>query len=67
MTKAKARQRAKAKAGQKAKKRKANADRPGQKISPGQFDPGANSIKGPGKNVNAKTFSSVKRGAARSR
>ena len=67
MTKAKARQRAKAKAGQKAKKREANADRPNQQIQPGQFDPGANSIKGPGKNVNTKTFASVKRGSARSR
>ncbi len=67
MTKAKARQRAKAKAAQKARKRKANADRPGQKIQPGQFDPGTNSIKGPGKNVNVMTFAGVKRGAARSR
>ena len=67
MTKAKARQRAKAKAAQKVRKREANADRPDQNIQPGQFDPGANSIKGPGKNVNTKTFSSVKRGAARSR
>ena len=67
MTKAKARQRAKAKAAQKIRKREANADRPGQKIQPGRFDPGSNSIKGPGKDVNTKTFASVKRGAARSR
>ena len=67
MTKAKARQRAKAKAAQKARKREANADRPGQKIQPGQFDRGTNSIKGPGKNVNTKTFSAVNRGASRSR
>ena len=40
MTKAKARQRAKAKAAQKARKRQANADRSGQSIKPGQFDPG---------------------------
>ncbi len=67
MTKAKARQRAKAKAGQKAKKREAIADRPGQKIQPGQFDPGASSIKSPRVNANAKTFAGAKRGAARSR
>ena len=67
MTKAKARQRAKAKAAQKARKRAANADQPGQKIQSGQFDPGSNSIKGPGKNVNTKTFAAVKRGASRSR
>ncbi len=67
MTKARARQRAKAKAGQKARKREANADRPGQKIQPGQFDPGASSIKGPRVNANAKNFSGAKRGAARSR
>ncbi len=67
MTKAKARQRAKAKAGQKAKKREANADRPGQKIQPGQFDPGASSIKGPRVNANARNFAVAKRGAARSR
>ncbi len=67
MTKAKARQRAKAKAAQKVRKREANADRPGQKIRPGQFDPGAGSIKGPRVNVNAKNFGGAKRGAARSR
>ncbi len=67
MTKAKARLRAKAKAGQKARKRKANADRPGQKIRPGQFDPGAGSIKGLGVNANARNFAGAKRGAARSR
>ncbi|MDH3472048.1 MAG: hypothetical protein OEM59_00025 [Rhodospirillales bacterium] len=67
MTKAKARQRAKAKAGQKAKKREANADRPGQEIRPGQFDPAASSIKGPRVNADAKNFAGAKRGAARSR
>jgi hypothetical protein len=67
MTKAKARQRAKAKAGQKAKKREATADRPGQKIQPGQFDPGASSIKGPRVNANTRKFALAKRGAARSR
>ena len=67
MTKAKARQRAKAKAVQKARKREANADRPGQKIQPGQFDPGVSSTKSPRMNVNAKNFARAKRGAARSR
>ncbi len=67
MTKAKARQRAKAKAAQKARKREANADRPGPKIQPGQFDPGASSIKGPRVNANVKNFAGTKRGAARSR
>ncbi len=67
MTKAKARQRAKAKAAQKARKRDADADRPGQKIQPGQFDPGASSIKSPRVNPGAKTFAGAKRGAARSR
>ena len=67
MTKARARQRAKAKAGQKAKKREANADRPGQKIQPGHFDPGASSIKSPRANANARNFAVAKRGAARSR
>ncbi len=67
MTKAKARQRAKAKAGQKAKKREANADRPGQKIQPGQFDPGAGSIKGPSASASTRTFAGARRGAARSR
>ncbi len=67
MTKAKARQRAKAKAVQKARKRAGNADRPGQKIQPGQFDPGASSIKSPRMNVNVKNFAMAKRGAARSR
>ncbi len=67
MTKARARQRAKAKAGQKARKREANADRPGQKIQPGRFDPGPSSIKSPRVNANAKNFARTKRGAARSR
>ncbi len=67
MTKAKARQRAKAKAAQKARKRETNADRPGQNIKPGQFDPGAGSIKSPGVNANTKNFAGAKRGAARSR
>ena len=67
MTKAKARQRAKARAGQKARKREANADRPGQKIQSGQFDPGASSIKGPRVNANTRNFAVAKRGAARSR
>ena len=67
MTKAKARQRAKAKASQKARKRDANADRSGQNIQPGRFDPGASSIKSPRVNANAKNFAGAKRGAARSR
>ncbi len=67
MTKAKARQRAKAKAGQKVRKREANADRPGQKIQTGHFDPGASSIKGPRVNANTRNFAVAKRGAARSR
>lgn len=67
MTKAKARQRAKAKAAQKSRKREAAADRPGQKIPPGQYDPGAQSIKGPVENANARNFAGAKRGAARSR
>ncbi len=68
MTKAKARERAKAKAAQKPRKREANTDRPGQKkIRPGQFDPGAGSIKSPRVNVNAKNFARTQRGAARSR
>ena len=67
MTKARARQRAKAKAGQNAKKREANTDQPGQKIHPGQFDPGAGSIKSPSKYANAKTGGAARRGAARSR
>ncbi len=67
MTKAKARQRAKANAAQKARKRKANADRPGQQIHPGQFDPGTSSIKGPRVNANAKNFGGARRGAARSK
>ena len=67
MTKAKARQRAKAKAAQKVKKREAQADRPGQSIRPGQFDPGAQSIKGPVENANARNFAGTRRGAARSR
>ena len=67
MTKAKARQRAKAKAAQKARKPDADADRPGPKIRPGQFDPGAGSIKGPSANASAKNFGGARRGAARSR
>ncbi len=67
MTKAKARQRAKAKAAQKARKQDADADRPGRKIRPGQFDPGAGSIKGPSANAGAKNFGGARRGASRSR
>ncbi len=67
MTKDKARRRAKAKAAQKARKREADADRPGQKILPGQFDPGASSIKSLRVNANAKNFAGAKRGAARAR
>ena len=67
MTKAKARQRAKAKAAQKVRKREANADRPGQQIRPGQFDPGTGSIKGPGANATTRNFAGARRGAARSR
>ena len=62
MTKAKARQRAKAKALQKARKRDADADKPGQIIRPGQFDRGANSIKGPVVNASTKNFAGAKRG-----
>lgn len=67
MTKAKARQRAKAKALQKVRKREANADQPGQKIRPGQFDPGESSIKGPVVNAGTKNFTGTIRRAARSR
>jgi len=67
MTKAKARARAKAKAPDKAKKRAANAGKPGPKIRPGQFDPEASSIKGPGVNVSAKSHAATKRGSARSK
>ncbi|MEE8188767.1 MAG: hypothetical protein V3T80_06120 [Kiloniellales bacterium] len=72
MTKAKARQRAKAKAAQKAgkpeaRKKEAKTEPPGQKIRPGQFDPGASSMKGRGVNVNAKNFAGARRGAARSK
>ncbi len=67
MTKAKARARAKAKAGQKAKKREANAGRTDQTIRPGQFDPGAGSIKQAGANTGSKVFGGARRGAARSK
>ncbi len=67
MTKAKARQRAKARAGQKVGKRKADADRAGREMHPGQFDPGTSSIKGPSVNANAKNFGGARRGAARSK
>ncbi|MBT3237726.1 MAG: hypothetical protein HOK06_03805 [Rhodospirillaceae bacterium] len=66
MTKAKARERAKAKALQKAKKRKANADNPAQQAKPGHFDPGSQSIKGPGTSANTKSFGAARRGSARS-
>ena len=66
MTKAKQRERAKAKAAQKVKKRLANAGQPGQKIRPGQFDPGSNSIKGPAQ-ANTTSFGGARRGASRSR
>lgn len=67
MTKAKARQRAKAKSAQRAKKQDGEVELPGKKIRPGQFDPGASSIKGPRVKANTKSFSGAKRGAARSR
>jgi hypothetical protein len=67
MTKARARARAKAKAGQKIKKREANAARADQAIRPGQFDPGATSIKKSGANTGAKVFGGARRGAARSK
>jgi len=67
MTKARARKRAKAKAAQKARKREANADQPGRKIRPGQFDPGPGSIKSPRVNANIKNFAGARRGAQRSR
>ncbi len=67
MTKEKARQRAKARAAEKGKKRETAAGPPEQKTRPGHFDPGAGSIKGPGKNANTKSFGGARRGAARSR
>ena len=67
MTKARARERAKAKASQKVKKRQENADAPDQAPRPGHFDPGSQSIKGPGGGVNTKNFSGAKRGSARSK
>ncbi len=67
MTKEKARQRAKANAAHKTKKRDAKTDGAGDKIRPGQFDPGAGSIKSPGANAGNRNFAGARRGAARSR
>jgi len=69
MTKARARERAKAKAkaGRKTEKPAEKAERPGQKIRPGQFDPGSGSITGPGANAKTRTFAGARRGGARSR
>jgi len=68
MTKAKARLRAKANAAKKAKrKRAAGAEQPGQKIRPGQFDPGPGSISSPATGVNVRNLAGAKRGSARSR
>jgi hypothetical protein len=67
MTKAKARARAKEKAAQKAKKRETNAAQPAPTISPGRYDPGPGSIKGPSANANIRSFAGARRGAARSR
>jgi hypothetical protein len=67
MTKERARQRAKAHAAQKTKKRDTKTDGAGEKIRPGQFDPGAGSIKGPAKNTGNVGFQGARRGAARSR
>jgi len=67
MTKARARERAKANAARKSKKREANPDGHDDKIRPGQFDPGAGSIKSPAMNAGNKTFAGARRGAARSR
>ena len=67
MTKARARERAKAHAAQKTKKRDAKADGTDDKIRPGQFDPGAGSIKSPAKNTGNIGFPGARRGAARSR
>jgi len=67
MTKAKARQRAKARAAQKAAKREAGADRPGKHIPPGQFDPGAGSIKSPRMDAKTRNFAGMRRGSARSK
>ena len=67
MTKARARERAKAHAAQKGKKRDAGADQHDDKIRPGQFDPGAGSIKSPAVNAGNRNFAGARRGAARSR
>ncbi len=67
MTKAKARERAKARAARGGVKRETGANQPGQKIKPGQFDPGSGSIKGPMMNANTRSFTAAKRGSARSR
>ena len=67
MTKAKARLRAKANAAKKAKKRAVKAGQPGEKIRPGQFDPGPGSISSPAASVNIKNLAGAKRGSARSR
>ncbi len=67
MTKARARERAKARAARKAVKQEAGAGETGQKIKPGQFDPGPGSIKGPLMNANTRSFTAAKRGSARSR
>ncbi len=67
MTKARARERAKAKAARQTPGQDSPAAANIQKIRPGQFDPGANSIKSPGKNAGKVNFAGGRRGAARSR
>ncbi len=67
MTKARARERAKAKAARKTGERETGAGDHDQKIRPGRFDPGAGSIKSPGKNAANVSFAGARRGAARSR
>jgi len=67
MTKMKARKRAKAKAAEKAKKRRANADQPDQKATPGKFDGSVGSIRSPKARIGANSMAGIRRGAARSR
>jgi len=69
MTKARARKRAKAKAAMKSRKPQTPEDKAGaakDKSRPGQFDAKSNSMRN-ASGANVKSFSGMKRGAARSR
>jgi len=67
MTKARARERAKNKASRKPKSQGIDATRNEQANRPGQFDPGTQSIKGPGMRAGGNSFGGAKRGSARSK